>query len=398
VAALVILLLALGNCAVQGERPSKIQSIKIATQSPLSGPLAVLGEALKLGGQLAIEKFSASIESAGFAVELVPFDDQGKPEASVVNARKLIADPDILLVIGHVTSGAAIPASEVYREVNIAIISPANTSPLFTDRGYSNVNRVIGRDDVMAQVGAQFAREDLRAATAFVVHDGTVYGQGGAEGFRQFARRIDLTIVGYEGFPGYERNRAHDFSAILGRIVASHPDVVYFGGIYDQAALLFEQAREAGVRAAFLGSEGMDSSDLVKMGGQAVVGLHYVIGAWPIGHYPETREFAREFRSRFAKEPGLYAVEAYDATLVGLKAIELALQQTGGSRPTRQQVSAAIRQLPEIRGLTGPISFDGNGDRRLARYFVFRVESPDPTSWEKNRLVRTFDTPPRSRR
>ncbi|MGH7397930.1 MAG: branched-chain amino acid ABC transporter substrate-binding protein, partial [Candidatus Rokuibacteriota bacterium] len=129
-------------------------TIKIATQSPLSGGQAALGEGIKLGTQLAIEKFKAPLEKAGFKVELVPFDDQAKPDVGVANAKNIISDKDIMVVIGHLNSGVAIPSSEVYREANLAMISPANTNPTITDRGYPNIFRVCGRDDVQGVVGS----------------------------------------------------------------------------------------------------------------------------------------------------------------------------------------------------------------------------------------------------
>ena len=398
-AALASMLLGLGHCAAPGKEPSQSRAIKIATQSPLTGPQAWGGEAITVGAQLAVEKFKGPLESAGFVVEVAHFDDQATPDVGVANARKLVADPDVLLVIGHLNSSVVLPASDLYRDADLAMIFPTNTNIRITDRAYPNVNRVLGRDDVQGRVAAQFAREDLRATTAFVVHDRTEYGQGGAEVFREVAGRIGLTLAGYEGFPGYERTQAPDFGAIIRRMAASQPDVVYFGGIYDQAAILFKQARAQGVRAAFLGPDGLDSADLVKLAGQAVVGLHYVTQAGPIESYPEAREFAKEFQRRFGKQAGAYVVEAYDATLVGLRAIELALERTGGRRPTRKEVCEAIRRLPDIQGLTGSISFDARGDRRLARYFVLRVESPNPAMWDHNRLVQTIEAPsPLSRR
>src|SRR5215468_12031918 len=88
-------------------------TIKIATQSPLSGGQSALGEGIKLGTQLAVEKFKAPLEKAGFKVEVVPYDDQAKPDVGVSNAKNIIADKDIMVVIGHLYSGVAIPSSEV---------------------------------------------------------------------------------------------------------------------------------------------------------------------------------------------------------------------------------------------------------------------------------------------
>src|SRR5262247_1263606 len=152
-------------------------TIKIASQSPLSGGQAALGEGIKLGTQLAVEKFKGPVEKAGFKVELVPFDDQAKPDVGVANAKNIINDKDILVVIGHLNSGVAIPSSEVYKEVSLVMISPANTNPLITDRLLANVNRVCGRDDVQGAVAAEFAIDALKAKSVYVVHNKNQYGQ-----------------------------------------------------------------------------------------------------------------------------------------------------------------------------------------------------------------------------
>src|SRR5712664_1896472 len=174
-------------------------TIKIATQSPLSGGQAALGEGIKLGAQLAVEKGKANLEKMGYKVELVPFDDQAKPDVGVANAKNIIADKDILVVIGHLNSGVAIPSSEVYKEVNLAMISPANTNEKVTDRGYANVNRVCGRDDVQGPVGSEFAAQTLKVKSVYVVHDKTTYGQGVAEAFKAEAEKKGVKVIAFEG-------------------------------------------------------------------------------------------------------------------------------------------------------------------------------------------------------
>src|ERR1044072_5638666 len=91
---------------------------------------------MKLGAQLAVEKMKGNLEKMGYKVEFVPFDDQAKPDVGVTNAKKIIAAKDLMVVIGHLNSGVAIPSSEVYKETNLAMNSPANTNPVVTDRNY----------------------------------------------------------------------------------------------------------------------------------------------------------------------------------------------------------------------------------------------------------------------
>ena len=173
--------------------------IKIAVQAPLSGEQAALGEHIKLGAQLAVEESVKALKALGFDLELVPQDDQAKPEVGVANARNMVADPDVLVIVGHFNSGVALPASEVYKDAMLAMISPANTATEITDRGYPNVNRVCGRDDVQGPVGARFAAQELKAKSVYIIHDKTLYGQGVAENFRNEAKKLGMNILGFDG-------------------------------------------------------------------------------------------------------------------------------------------------------------------------------------------------------
>ncbi|OGK89771.1 MAG: branched chain amino acid ABC transporter substrate-binding protein [Candidatus Rokubacteria bacterium GWF2_70_14] len=357
-------------------------TIKIATQSPLSGGQAALGEGIKLGTQLAIEKLKGPIEKLGFKVELVPFDDQAKPDVGVANAANVIADKDILVVVGHLNSGVAIPASEKYKEAQLAMISPANTNPTVTDRNYLNVSRVCGRDDVQGVVGAEFAKTTLKAKTAYVIHDKTTYGQGVAEFFKADAEKKGIKILGFEG-----TEEKSNFDPIITPMKAKNPDLIYFGGIYDQAAPFFKQAREKGVKATFMGPDGMDSSDLTKIAGKAVQGMYYTSVAGPVSVYPAAKEFAKQYKDKFKKDPEPFAAQAYDSTAIALKAIEAAIKASGGKVPSREQVSVAVRKTKHT-GITGTIEFDEKGDPKKALYFVLQVASDDPGKWGDNKEVK----------
>jgi branched-chain amino acid transport system substrate-binding protein len=343
--------------------------IKVATQTPLSGEQAAQGEYIKLGAQVAVEEALKTFKTMGFELLFVPYDDQAKPEVGVANARNIVADPDVLLVVGHFNSGVALPSSEIYKDSMLAMISPANTATEITDRGYPNVNRVCGRDDIQGPVGARFAGQDLKLKSVYVVHDKTLYGQGVADAFRDEAKKLGLKILGYDG----TEERAN-FSPLIIPMKAKNPDLVYFGGIYHQGALLLKQMREKGVKAAYMGPDGLDSSEMVKIAGQQVIGSYYTTVAGPPDAYPESASFAKKFKQRFGKEVESFGMYGYDAAQVGLKAIEQAIKEIGGKKPTRAQVSAAIRKLKDFKGATGSITFDSKGDPVKAKYFVLKFE------------------------
>jgi branched-chain amino acid transport system substrate-binding protein len=351
-------------------------TIKIATQSPLSGGQAALGEGIKLGAQLALEELRGNLTKQGFKVELVPFDDQAKPDVGVANAKNIIADKDILVVIGHLNSGVAIPSSEVYKEVDLPMISPANTNEKVTDRGYANINRVCGRDDVQGPVGAEFAAQTLKVKSVYIVHDKTTYGQGVAEAFKTDVEKKGVKVVAFEG-----TEEKSNFDPIITPIKARNPDLVYFGGIYDQGAPFFKQAREKGVKSRFLGPDGLDSSDLVKIAGKAVVGIYYTTAAAP-STSPQAKQFGDNFKKKFGKNPEPYAAEAYVATAIAIKALESTA--AGSKAPTRAAVATAIRKV-KYTGMTGTIEFDDKGDPKKASYYVMQVANENPEKWGDNK-------------
>jgi branched-chain amino acid transport system substrate-binding protein len=353
--------------------------IKIASQTPLSGGQAALGEGIKLGAQLAIENFKGGLEKKGYKVEFVPFDDQAKPDVGVANAKNIIADPQILGVIGHLNSGVAIPSSEVYKEVMLAMISPANTNPLVTDRGYKNVYRVCGRDDVQGVVGSEFAAKTLKAKTVYIVHDKTTYGQGVAEFFKADAEKKGMKVLGFEG-----SEEKSNFDPIVTPIKARNPDLIYYGGIYEGGAPFFKASREKGLKSKFLGPDGMDSSDVAKIAGKATVGMYYTSVSGPVTVYPKAKAFAEQFKKKFGKNPEPFSANAYDATGIMIKAMENVV--ASGKPLTREAISDAIRGV-KYDGVTGTFEFDSKGDPKKSLYFVLQVVSDDPAKWGENKEV-----------
>ncbi|HLE77989.1 MAG TPA: branched-chain amino acid ABC transporter substrate-binding protein [bacterium] len=384
VLALVAALLLPDNVPVSAQQ----NVIKIATQSPLSGGQSTLGVGIKDGAQLCIDQQAARIVT-GFRVQLVPFDDQAKPDVGVANAKNLVTDPDILLVVGHLNSGVAIPSSEVYNDNNLAMISPANTNPLITDRGYRVVTRVVGRDDVQGQVGAEFAGKDLKVKSVYIVHDKTAYGQGVAEFFRDNAPKNGIQVLGFEG-----TEEKANFDPILTPIGARNPGMIYFGGIYDQAGVFFKQARAKGIKALFMGPDGMDSTDLPKIAGQAIVGMHYTTVAGPPAFYPGAAKFIADFKAKYKRDPEPFSAQAYDSCWIGLTALANAIKAAGGKKPTRLQVTNAVRNIKGFKGLTATYSFDAKGDPDPAVYFVIQIVSSDPAKWGQNKLIKTLRIKP----
>jgi branched-chain amino acid transport system substrate-binding protein len=385
---LVIASMALAACApAGGEEASGDNVIKIATQSPLSGGQSLLGVAIKQGAELALEQLSGDLKAMGYDVQLAPYDDQATPDVGVANAKNIVADADILCGVGHLNSGVMIPSSEEYHTANVPFVSPANTNPVVTTRGYLEVNRVVGRDDVQAPAAEEFAFTTLGAKSVYIIHDKTAYGQGVAEFFRAAAEEDGLEVVAFEG-----TEETANFDAIVTPVVAEQPDVVFFAGIYNQAGVFFKQARDAGYEGTFLGTDGMDSSDLADIAGDALTtggGMYYTTVAGPAAAYAAAAQFAADYEAKFGSAPEAYAAQAYDSMNVCLTAIKAAAEAAGG-KPTRLQVAEAVRQV-SIEGLTGKISFDSIGDLPTAQYFIIKVNAAAAADWGTNEIIEVLE-------
>jgi branched-chain amino acid transport system substrate-binding protein len=368
----------------------KEQTIKIATQTPLSGDLKEVGVDIKNGAQLAVDQLSGPLAEMGIKVELAPFDDEANPDKGVTNAKTIVADPAILAVVGHYNSGVEIPSSEFYHGANLCNISPANTNPTVTDRGYLEVDRICGRDDVQGAVGAQIAKK-RRIQRAYVIHDTTPYGKGIAEYFQKEAEAQGIKIVGFIG-----TTEKANFSAILPAILKQQPDAIYLAAGYEASAL-FKQAREKGFKGTFISDDAFDSPEAAKIAGDALLsgdGTYFSTVAGPAFAYPDTAKFVNDFKAKYGTVPQPYTAQAYDCTAVALKAIENAAKAADGKVPARVDVAKAVRALKDFHGITGTVTFNAKGDPLKAKYFVIQVTSADPARWASNRVDTALDIAP----
>lgn len=363
------------------------QVIKIASQSPLSGPASNIGGGIRNGVELAIQQNSEALEELGFTIEFVPYDDQATPEVGVGNAQAIVADPAILGLVGHYNSGVAIPSSEVYDANNLVMVSPANTNPTVTDRALLTVNRICGRDDLQGPTGAVFAAEELGVTSVYILNDATTYGAGLADFFQQKAEELGLEILGYES-----TEETANFDGVIQPILALQPDLVYFGGLYPVIGVFVSQARAAGYTGMFMSGDGLDSPEFAELAGEAGVGTYFTTVAGPASVFPNAAQFVEDYTEAYDEVPTPFAAQSYDSTVIILKGIEAAAIEAGGL-PTREAVAAAVRATENYEGLTGAITFDDNGDPEVGLYFVVRVDTADPEEWANNEIVSTVELP-----
>ncbi|RED52672.1 branched-chain amino acid ABC transporter substrate-binding protein [Cohnella lupini] len=373
IAALMISILTvsiLAACGDSKESGGDATVIKIASQSPLSGGSSVQGEAIKLGGQMALDERKEEFKKLGFDLQFVPYDDQGDQKKGVANAEMIGADKAILAVLGHMNSGVSIPSSVVYEKYNIPMVSPANTATEVTDRKLKAVNRVVARDDFQGPAGAEYAVKTVAAKNIFVIQDKTSYGQGLAEAFKTAAEALGATIVGYEGITVGEK----DFNGVLNQVLSKKPDFIFFGGLYNEGGLIVKQAREKGITVPIMGGDALDSSAMVDLAGDKLVDVLY--SSVSTDMTKSNKDWADKYKETFDKSVENYSAYAYDSMNVILNGLSKAIEDNDGKLPAREKVRDAIRATTDFEGVATKVSFDDKGDNKYAKVFIYGFEGP----------------------
>jgi branched-chain amino acid transport system substrate-binding protein len=350
----------------EAPRPIESPAVRIGSASPLTGPQAHIGIDIRNGVQLAIEDANAAgVEIAGKKVrfELVPEDDEANPTKATTVAQKLV-DSKVVAVVGHFNSGASIPASKIYSDAGVPQISPSSTNPKYTQQGFKTTFRVVANDDQQGPTIAHYAIENLKAKKIAVVDDSTAYGQGLADTFEKTAKALGAQIVARE----HTTDKDTDFKAILTKIKGRAPDLIMFGGIDPQAGPMVKQMSELGIKAKYIGGDGMQTPNFIKLAGPASEGVMASMPGLPKEKMPGGEAFLQKYKAKFNQDVELFAPMGYDAVMVFIDSMK------------RASSTDPAKFLPELaktnyQGVIGPIAFDDKGDLQNGPITVYVVKS-----------------------
>ena len=332
--------------------PAPVIVVKIGHVAPMTGPQAHLGKDNENGARLAIDDLNAQgVEIGGAKVkfELLGEDDQADPKQGSIVAQKLV-DAKVHGVIGHLNSGTTIPASKLYFDAGIPQISGSATNPKYTQQGFNTAFRVMANDVQQGKVLGEFAAKQ-GAKTVAIVDDRTAYGQGLADEFRKAAEAAGLKVVATE----YTNDKATDFKAILTKIKSTKPDLIFYGGMDAQGGPMAKQMGELGIKAKFLGGDGVCTPEFMKLGGPATEGHYCSLPGMPLEKLAKGPAFKEAFTKKYNAEIQLYAPYLYDAVMVMADSMK------------RANSVEPAKYLPEIGktkydGVTALIEFDDKGD------------------------------------
>ncbi len=352
----------LGLFACGAQAPSD-ERILVGVAAPLSGPSSVIGEDVLAATQLAVETVNRRGGIRGVPVEILAVDDEAKPQTAVTVAQKLVNTEGLLGVIGHINSGCSLPASGLYHQAGLAMISPGTVKFQLTEQGFDNVFRLVGRDDTQGGEIARFIDGELKARRVVIVHDKTAYGEGLAKFVEQNLQELKVPVLAFEGINIGDK----DFRALLTRLAALKPDTLFFGGLFTEAGLLASQTRQLGIKANYVTGAGSKEQGLIDILGKRTEQV-YLSGLAEV----DNQTFSRDYERTYRRPPGPFAPYAYDSMRILLDSIERA---ASSGLPDRRAVVAAVAKTGEFAGLGGPISFDAKGDPSRAPFEFFSIKA-----------------------
>ena len=334
-------------------------TVKVGMGAPMTGGDASFGIDISQGALIAVKDAG---EFEGFSFELVAQDDGGNAEGGAAVANKLVADPSVVAVAGHIFSGATAAAMPIYEKAGLPMLSPSATNPTLTEKGSAVFNRIAFTDVIQGKFAAKFLFEKLGFTKIAVLHDGSDYGKGLAEIVRDNFTELGGTVTEFQAITTKES----DYTAVLATVAAGNPEAVYFGGYTADASVLANQMKQTGLEnAVFFGCDGTFGKDFLDRTGKNGEGAFAVSLTPPDS--PDKAIFDAAYEAAFGQAPGVlspFSWNGYDSA-AGLMAMVKSVAVKGGDGSLyvpRGALVDAVRTLKEFKGVAGTYTCNEIGE------------------------------------
>src|SRR5271154_3521624 len=329
--------------------------VTIGVAGPITGANASFGAQLSQGVAQAAEDFNKSGGILGQKIIIETGDDVSDPKQGVSVANKFVGD-GVHFLVGHFNSGVTIPASDVYADNAVLMITPSATNPKVTDRKLWDAFRTCGRDDQQGKLWAELALGELKDKKIAIVHDKTTYGQGLADAARVAMNAGGKKEVLYEGVNAGEK----DYSAIVSKIKASGADYLMWGGLHTEGGLIIRQMRDQGMKTFMISGDGITDNEFASIGGPGVEGTLMSFGPDPRDN-PAAKDVVAEFRAK-GFEPEAYTLYSYAA----MQIIKDAAEKLKTLDP--KKIAEYMHSGVTFKTVIGDLSYDKKGDRTNVDY------------------------------
>ncbi|OZI74930.1 branched-chain amino acid ABC transporter substrate-binding protein [Bordetella genomosp. 12] len=338
---------------------AQAQNIKIAVVGPTTGPVTQYGDMVREGVDTAIEQINAAGGVNGKKLEAVVIDDACEPKQGPVAANRVV-NQKIGFVVGHVCSGATIAATDIYNNEGVVMVTPSATAPAVTDgKNYEFIFRTIGRDDQQGPAAAKFIEQKIKPTNVAVLHDKQSYGQGIATAVKKDLEKAGVKVSVFEGINAGDS----DYSAVITKLKSNGVDFVYYGGYHPEMGLLLRQAAEQGVKARFMGPEGVGNPDINAIAGDAAEGMLLTLPA-DFAQNPANAAVVKAFQDKKRNPNGAFQLTAYAAT----QAIADGIKAAGSTDPAKV---AKYMHANSFETPIGKTAWNKQGDLNNFEFEVF---------------------------
>jgi branched-chain amino acid transport system substrate-binding protein len=341
-----------GGGSSSSPTPSAAVAFKFGLAGPFTGQYATYGASLKNGADIAVADLNAAGGVNGGQASYEIGDDLGDPQQAVLVAQKFIDEKSILFIDGHMFSGATLAAGPKYETAGLPMISPSATNPAISTLG-KYIWRICITDAVQGADLAKYTVEQLGFKKVAIIYDDSDYGRGLADAFEAAIKADGGTVVDREQYTTGDS----DFKPQLTKVKGTNPQLIFLSGYYPEGSKIAIQARSLGIKAQLLGSDGYASDQIIKLGGAAVEGMLISTFFDPSKPDPAVQKFVAAYKAKFAGAvPDYFAANSYDVIMLAAQAAK----DAGTS--SRQGIEGALSTMGTYTGVSGPITFDANGD------------------------------------
>ncbi|WP_312338410.1 ABC transporter substrate-binding protein [Anaerospora hongkongensis] len=340
-----------------GKEAATTNEIRLGANFELTGGVAQYGQSAANGIKLAIKEANAAGGVLGKQIKLVVADNKSEPAEAGNATTKLITQDKVIAIFGPAASSNVLASTQIAQDNKIPLLTPTGTNTKITvDNGKVKdfAFRSCFIDPFQGQVMASFAQKTVKAKTAAIYIDSSSdYSKSLSQNFEEVFVKNGGTIVAKEAF----LQKDQDFKAALTKIKAVNPDVIYIPAYYEEVGKIIKQARELGITAPLLGSDGWDSPKLAEIAGAAALNNTFFTN-----HYssqdqdPMVQKFVESYKKEYGQEPDAFAVLGYDGALMMIDAIKRA------NSTDSVKIKDALAQTKDLKVLTGTLSLDANHD------------------------------------
>ncbi|KTC33390.1 high-affinity branched-chain amino acid ABC transporter substrate-binding protein [Pseudomonas poae] len=332
--------------------------IKIAVVGPATGAVAQFGDMVFMGTKMAAEQINAAGGVNGKKLQLVTYDDACDPKQAVAVANKVVND-GIKFVVGHVCSSSTLPASDIYEDERILMVTPSATHEGITNRGYKMMFRTIGLDGLQAPAAADYIADKLKPHVVAIIHDKQQFGEGIATAVKKRLDAKGVNVVIFDGINAGEK----DFSSLITKLKRANVDLLYYGGYHPEMGMILRQSAEKGFKPTFVSTDGAGNSEISAIAGAASEGLLFTQPK-AFDQDPKNTALVKAFKLQNQDPSGNFVMPAYTAVEVIAEGIKAA-----GSEDT-EKVAETLKKKTFDTPI-GLISFDQKGDLKDFSYVVY---------------------------